>query len=257
LKNKIKRNLKITLANLTELQKLTGEKTSNEISQANMLVPMKQPLTLNKLKRCVKKLMRIHQALQNLGGLSNAEEKENEALAKQQKALELLAKTNPTYKVKTLDDGSNPAAAIANVNSELNKAVQSQVDAYLALSKANQNELKLQGDKLSKNSSFKNPTNKQAQDLKTSSDNLNNEAKALIAKSATATSPSEKANLLLKANEKEIESIKALQQANEALNGTNNVVATNNNSENNSTTNTNNNKTSNPNATNTNTTAVS
>jgi hypothetical protein len=244
------------ISNLTELQKLTGEKTSNEISQANMLVD-EAALNFKQAQKMRQEADAYPSGAAKLGGLSNAEEKENEALAKQQKALELLVKTNPTYTVKTLDDGSNPANAIANVNSELNKAVQSQVDAYLALSKANQNELKLQGDKLSKNSSFKNPTNKQAQDLKTSSDNLNNEAKALIAKSATVTSSSEKATLLLKANEKEIESLKALQQANEALNGTNNVAAVNNNSENNSTTNTNNNKTSNPNATNTNTTAVS
>ena len=242
------------IANLTELQKLTGEKTSNEISQANMLVD-EAALNFKQAQKMRQEADAYPSGAAKLGGLSNAEEKENEALTKQQKALELLVKTNPTYKVKTLDDGSNPANAISNVNSELNKTVQSQVDAYLALSKANQNELKLQGDKLSKNSSFKNPTNKQAQDLKTSSDNLNNEAKALIAQSATATSPSEKANLLLKANEKEIEALKALQQANEALNGTNNVVAVNNNSENNSSIN--NNKTSNPNATNTNTTAVS
>jgi len=244
------------IANLTELQKLTGEKTSNEISQANMLVD-EAALNFKQAQKMRQEADAYPSGAAKLGGLSNAEEKENEALTKQQKALELLVKTNPTYKVKTLDDGSNPANAIANVNSELNKTVQSQVDAYLALSKANQNELKLQGDKLSKNSSFKNQTNKQAQDLKTSSDNLNNEAKALIAQSATATSPSEKANLLLKANEKEIAALKALQQANEALNGTNNVVAVNNNAENNSSTNTNNNKTSNPNATNTNTTAVS
>jgi hypothetical protein len=244
------------IANLTELQKLTGEKTSNEISQANMLVD-EAALNFKQAQKMRQEADAYPSGAAKLGGLSNAEEKENEALTKQQKALELLAKTNPTYKVKTLDDGSNPANAISNVNSELNKTVQSQVDAYLALSKANQNELKLQGDKLSKNSSFKNQTNKQAQDLKTSSDNLNNEAKALIAQSATATSPSEKANLLLKANEKEIAALKALQQANEALNGTNNVVAVNNNAENNSSTNTNNNKTSNPNATNTNTTEVS
>ncbi len=243
-------------ANLTELQKLTGEKTSNEISQANMLTD-EAALNFKQAQKMRQEADAYPSGAAKLGGLSNAEEKENEALAKQQRALELLAKANPTYKVKPLVDGSNPAAAIANVNAEVTKVAQSQVDAYLSLSKANQNELKLQSDKLIKNPAFKNPTNKSVQDLKSSSDKLNNEAKAFIGQSVTATTPAEKANLLLKANEKEIAAIKALQQANDALSGNNNVVATNNNTENNNT-NINNsaaNTTNSANAANTNTTS--
>ena len=63
------------------------------------------------------------------------EEKENEALAKQQTSIKLLAKANPTYKVKPFDDGTNPAAAIANINAEVTKVEQSPVDAYLSLNK--------------------------------------------------------------------------------------------------------------------------
>lgn len=245
------------VANLTELQKLTGEKTSNEISQANMLTD-EAALNFKQAQKMRQEADAYPSGAAKLGGLSNAEEKENEALAKQQRALELLAKANPTYKVKPFDDGTNPAAAIANVNAEVTKVEQSQVDAYLSLSKANQNELKLQSDKLIKNPAFKNPTNKSAQDLKTNADKLNNEAKAFIGQSVTATTPAEKANLLLKANEKEIAAIKALQQANDALSGNNNAVATNNATENNNT-NANNgaaNKTNNSNAANTNTTSV-
>lgn len=53
------------IANLTELQKLTGEKTSNEISQANMLVD-EAALNFKRTKKCVKRLMPTHQAPQNL-----------------------------------------------------------------------------------------------------------------------------------------------------------------------------------------------
>lgn len=224
-----KTNFDNNALNLTELQKLTGEKTSNEISQANMLAD-EAALNFKQAQKMRQEADAYPNGAAKLGGLSNAEEKETEALSKQQKAVTLLSKANPSYKVKTIDDGSNPAAAIANVNNEVTKASQAQVDAYLALSKANQNELKLQSDKLNKNPALKNSANKQAQDLKASSDNLNNEAKVLIGQSVTAVTPSEKANLLLKANEKEIAALKALNEANEKLN-TNTVAINNANNE--------------------------
>ncbi|MFN8116483.1 MAG: hypothetical protein U0W65_10245 [Bacteroidia bacterium] len=239
------------IENLTELQKLTGEKTSNEISQANMLVD-EAALNFKQAQKMRQEADAYPSGAAKLGGLSNAEEKENEALAKQQKALEVLSKVNPSYKVKTLDDGTNPASSIATINTEVTKATQSQVDAYLALSKANQNELKLQNDQLVKNPAFKNPNNKQAQDLKTASDKLNAEAKALIGQSVTAVTPAEKANLLLKANEKEIAAIKTLNQAVELTKSGSAIAATNNNPTNNGNTNISNTSGSNNNVNNTN-----
>jgi hypothetical protein len=244
-------------SNLAELQKVNGAKTSDAISQANMLVD-EAALNFKQAQKLRTEADAYPSGAAKLGGLSNAEEKENEALAKQQKALEILSKANPTYQVKPLDAGSNPADAIANVNNEITKTTQLQVDAYLALSKANQNELKLQSDKLAKNPSFSKADNKQAQDLKATSDKLNTEAKAFIGQSLTAKTPAEKANLLLQANEKEIAAIKALSEATELTKNNTGAIAANNvNATNTNTVNTTNaNRTNNPDATNTNTVAA-
>lgn len=212
-------------ANLTELKTLTGSKTSNEISQANMLMD-EAAINFKQAQKIRSETEFYPSDAAKLGGLSNAEEKENEALFKQQKALELLGKANPGFKPKTLD-ASNPASAIESLNAEIAKTSQSQLDAYLALSKANQNELKLQGDKVAANPAIKNGTNAQAKALKTESDNLNKEAKDLIGKSLTATNNAEKANLLLKANDKEIEAIKKLNEANDALKASTAIAANN------------------------------
>ncbi|MES2514505.1 MAG: hypothetical protein V4580_10190 [Bacteroidota bacterium] len=209
---------------LTELQKLTGNKSNDAISQANLLVD-EASLNFKQAQKLRAEAEAYPSGAAKLGGLSNAEEKENEALTKQQKALDILSKVNPTYQVKGSDAGTNPAEAIANLNNEINKTSQLQQDAYLALSKANQNELKLQNDKLLKNPTYK--ANTQAQELKASSDNLNNEAKAFIAQSVSAKTPAEKANLLLKANEKEIAAIITLNQAVELTKG-NTTIATSN-----------------------------
>ena len=212
--------------NLIELQKLSGAKTSNEISQANMLAD-EAVINFNQAQKMRLEAEAYPSGSAKLGGLSNAEEKENEAISKQQKALEFLSKVNPTYKLKSSDIEQNPAEAIANVNAEILKTAQAQLDAYLALSKTNQNELKLQNDKLVKNPALKNASNKQAQDLKINSDNLNNEAKAFIAQSLVAKTTSEKANLLLKGNEKEIAAIKTLAQATDFISGNSKPIATN------------------------------
>lgn len=214
-------------ANLAELKTLTGTKTSNEISQANMLID-EAAINFKQAQKIRSETEFYPSDAAKLGGLSNAEEKENEALFKQQKALDLLTKANPGYKPKTTDS-SNPAAAIENLNTEIAKTSQSQLDAYLALSKANQNELKLQGDKLAANPAIKNGTNAQAKALKAEADNLNREAKDLIGKSLTASSNAEKANLLLKANDKEIAAIEKLNEAGAALKSNTAVAANNNN----------------------------
>jgi len=215
------------ILNLTELQKLTGQKTSNEISQANMLID-EAAINFKQAQKIRQEADAYPNGAAKLGGLSNAEEKENEALAKQQKALEVLSKTNPTYKVQPLNTGGvNSTESIANINEQIKKTSLSQVDAYLALSKVNQNELNAQNSKLAKDPAFQNPANKSAQELKTSADNLNNEAKVLIGQSVTAQNPTEKANLLLKANEKEVAALKALNEATE-LTKSNTAIANTN-----------------------------
>lgn len=214
-------------ANLKELQKLTGEKTSNEISQANMLID-EAAINFKQAQKIRSEADAYPTDAAKLGGIGNAEEKENEALLKQQKALELLQKVNPDFKAAPLTQNS-PDNTIAGVNNAINTAAQSESDAYTALSKANQNELKLQGDKLQKNPGFK--TSASAQELKKQSDNLNKEAQQFITQSQSAKTATEKADLLLKANAKEIAALQSLNEASKALtsNTGNTTVATNNN----------------------------
>lgn len=211
---------------LTELQKLSASKTSNDISQANLLAD-EAAINFNQAQKIRDESNAYPSGAARLGGLGNAEEKENEALAKQQKAIQLLAKTNPSYKVKTTSPGSDPGAAIATVNNEINKTSQTQTDAYTALSKANQNELKLKNDKLSKNPALKQNTT--ATELKNEADKLTKEANAFTAQASKAATPSEKAELLLKANESEIAALKKLNEASDLLTNSGNAIAVNTN----------------------------
>jgi hypothetical protein len=211
---------------LAELQKLSASKTSNDITQANLLAD-EAAVNFSQAQKIRDESNAYPSGAARLGGLGNAEEKENEALGKQQKAIQLLAKANPSYKAKATPAGNDPASAIATVNSEISKATQTQVDAYTALSKANQNELKLKNDKLSKNPALKQNTSATA--LKTEADNFNKEAVALNAQATKAATPSEKAELLLKANEDEIAALKKLNEASELLANSGNAIAVNTN----------------------------
>ncbi len=211
---------------LAELQKLSASKTSNDISQANLLAD-EAAINFNQAQKIRDESNAYPSGAARLGGLGNAEEKENEALAKQQKAIQLLAKANPSYKVKTTSPGSDPGAAIANVNNEITKTSQTQIDAYSALSKANQNELKLKNDKLSKNPALKQNTT--ATELKNEADKFTKEANAFNSQASKAATPSEKAELLLKANDNEIAALKKLNEASDLLANSGNAIAVNTN----------------------------
>lgn len=226
-------------ANLIELQKLTGNKTSNEISQANLLID-EAKLNFNQAKKIKDEANNYPSEAAKLGGLNNAEEKENEALLKQQKALDILTKVNPDYQLKTIEKNNVSSDNIVKLNEAINKTSKSQVDAYLALSNANENEIKLQSNKLNNNPAFKTANNTQAQTLKNEADNLTTEAQTLIAQSNNAPTNSEKANLLLKANNKEAEALKKINEANALV--TSNALATNNTTDNNVATNNNQNE---------------
>ena len=224
---------------LAELQKLSASKTSNDISQANLLAD-EAAINFSQAQKIRDESNAYPSGAARLGGLGNAEEKESEALAKQQKAIQLLAKANPSYNVKPDSPGSDPGAAIANVNNEINKTAQTQIDAYSALSKANQNELKLKSDKLSKNPALKQNTT--ATGLKNEADKLNKDANAFNAQASKAATPSEKAELLLKANDNEIAALKKLNEASDLLANSGNAIAVNTNT---STSSTDNNTTAN------------
>lgn len=224
-KNKNQSSFDLNAENLAALQKLTAGKESNEISQANMLVD-EAALNFKQAKNLRTEAEAYPNGAARLGGLSNAEEKENQALAKQQKAMELLMKANPSFKPKENANSPTTNDIVSKVNSELIKVAQQQAESFLALSKANQNEFNAQTNKLLKNQNLTKPENKNAQDLKTNAEQLNNEAKALITQASNTSDASTKANLLLKANQKEVEAIKLMNQATTSLENNNLVNAT-------------------------------
>lgn len=158
-----------------------------------------------------------------LGTISNAEEKEAEALVKQNKALELLMKANAGFDLKKAD-GSAPdnSLVLNNVKQQNEKFNKDKMDAYMALSKANQNEYKAQSPKVR-------TTNSESANLKKQAETVNKEALALISKALTEADAGAKQNLLLEANKKEIEALNLLNQAEEASKGTTIAANTNTN----------------------------
>ncbi|MGZ4088656.1 MAG: hypothetical protein ACXVPD_14375, partial [Bacteroidia bacterium] len=153
-----------------------------------------------------------------LGTISNAEEKEAEALAKQKQAVDLLVKANPDMVLKTADNGGGNES-LNKVKQQFDQLNREKMDAYLALSKANQNEIKLQLNKLSQKAAIKNNSNKEAVNYKKQAEGYNKEALALISKAITEPNASVKQSLLMEANKKEIDAITDLNNANAALEG--------------------------------------
>jgi hypothetical protein len=153
-----------------------------------------------------------------LGIVSNAEEKEAEALNKQRKAVELLMKANSGFALKTPDNTIKTNGSNENLNKvtqQFEKLNKDKIDAYMSFSKANQNEIKLQSAQLEQSGTLKNNT--EALKYKTQADELNKEAVALIGRSLTEPDANNKQNLLMEANKKEVEAISALNKVNELL----------------------------------------
>lgn len=171
-----------------------------------------------------------------LGTISNAEEKEAEALIKQNKALELLMKANAGFDLKKAD-GAAPdnSLVLNNVKQQNDKFNKDKMDAYMALSKANQNEYKTLSPKVK-------TTNSESANLKKQAETLNQEALALISQALTVTDIGAKQNLIMEANKKEVEALSTLNRADEASKSTaiaanTNTSSTNGNTIENNTTN--------------------
>lgn len=191
-------------ANLNEGQKLQAE-AANYLKQA---VAMREEA--NNLGSDAAKL----------GTISNAEEKEAEAIAKQEKALAALLKSNPGYAVKKADFAENPnAGVIADVKKKYIQLNKDKLDAYMTLSKANQNEYKAKNNKLGVNPAIKNNSNPEAIKLKKEAEAANNQAIALISKALTEQESVSKQNLMMEANKKEVEALELLAKADELLSG--------------------------------------
>lgn len=234
--------------NIENLIKI-GKSASNDISEAKKLNT--EAATAFKQATAIRtEANSLGSDAAKLGTISNAEEKEAEALIKQNKALELLMKANAGFDLKKVD-GAVPDNSIVlnNVKQQNEKFNKDKMDAYMALSKANQNEYKTQSPKVK-------ATNPESTQLKKQAENLNKEALALISKALTESDLGSKQNLLLEANKKEVEALSTLNKANEASKNT--AIVANNNTGNNTgnpidNTTGNNNTTGNDNATTNNT----
>lgn len=198
----LNKNTPENTANLNEGQKLQAE-ASNYLKQATAMREEANNLASDAAK---------------LGTISNAEEKEAEAITKQQKAIEILLKSNPGYTVKKSEFAENPnAAALLTVKQKFNQLNKQKLDAFLTLSKANQNEFKARNTRLGQNAAIKNNSNKEAISLKKQAESVNAKAITLISKALTEQDANTKQNLILEANKKEVEALDLLVKAGEQL----------------------------------------
>ena len=160
-----------------------------------------------------------------LGAISNAEEKEAEAILKQQQAIELLKKSNPDFVLKTIANTTAPNsdnnAAVVNsgveeVNTSLTELATIKLDSYKKLNEANTTELeeldasiKLKETVLNSNPSLKT-------DYLAATKKLD-DAKKLMQNSESASKTDEKLNNLIASIKKQNEAIKQLDVLNTAL----------------------------------------
>ena len=98
------------LIDIANLNKLSEGKTSETISQAKKLESEAQ-LNFKQAEKLRSEADKNNSTAAKLGAYNNAEKKEAEAIAKQEKSLELLIKENPTY--------TKQGQAIVNINNGL------------------------------------------------------------------------------------------------------------------------------------------
>jgi hypothetical protein len=214
--------------NIDALQNLSAAKSGNEISQANLLVD-EAKLNFNQAKKLREEANNYPNGAAKLGGLTNAEEKENAAIQKQNQALALLSKVNPDFKPKKASETNNQSADINALNQAIAKTNTLQLETSLALSKSNQNEISDLTSKLNSSQAT------EVKQLVNESNVTNNEAKQLISQSLTEPDAAKKASLLLDANKKEAETLSKLNEANKFVESSSQkdvVVNANNNNSN-------------------------
>ncbi len=208
---------------IIELKKITGTKTNSEITQATKLLD-EATVNFNQAQKIRDEANANTNIAAKLGGLSNAEEKEKEALLKQQKGLAILIKENPNYKTKTEEVTSTKIDSTNLNGGVLAKRQQLKIDELLNQSKTNQAELESKGNQLTSQPDYNNPTNKSAQDLKLKSDGLKNDASDIVMLQASMTKLSEKLTLLEEVNTKEKEALRLLFESNDILTKNKNAI---------------------------------
>ena len=162
-----------------------------------------------------------------LGNLSNAEEIESLAISKQQKAIDLLKKTNPEFVLKTPVTSTNPDNSVADttnlakdlqkVNAEIDELAVVKIQSYQKLYEANATEI----EQVTASISFNQPTLDKTPGLKgefVAAGAKQEAIKSLKQKSDDTATPGEKLAKLTDAIKKQVEVIKQLNKVNSSLN---------------------------------------
>jgi len=158
-----------------------------------------------------------------IGGLSNADEKQKTALAKQQAALKLL-KGGSTQTTNTGDVTQQLDA----FKTKLSQEIQSSNTALKTLADANKAEHTASLAKLNE-AEKKNKTTPEVKDLKTQAQKNMQEASAELGKASINKNEENKRAQLLSANQKMEEALKQIKQAEQLLTGINKSTVANNN----------------------------
>ncbi|PBQ33877.1 hypothetical protein CNR22_19505 [Sphingobacteriaceae bacterium] len=163
-----------------------------------------------------------------LGSFSNAEEKEAEAIQKQQQALDILTKSNTTLQLKTaITSSSAPTenagssadvlSKLQTVNSGLTDLAAIKIESYQKLYEANTAEIDQLVSEINANQNSANNTPSVKTDF-ISATNKVEAAKTLKQTSDNSANPNEKLNGLIASNKKQTEAIKQLNAIKVSLN---------------------------------------
>lgn len=161
-----------------------------------------------------------------LGSFSNAEEKEAEAILKQQQAIEILTKSNFLFKLKVpvtststaqkKTEGPDLNARLEAVNTGLSELAAIKIESYQKLYEANDAEIEQLTSTAKSNQSAIDATPSLKSDLISGTGKADN-AKTLKQKSDDASNPNEKLNNLTASVKKQNEAIKQLTALNVSI----------------------------------------
>lgn len=157
-----------------------------------------------------------------LGNYSNAEEKEAEAILKQQQAIDLLKKSNPDLALKTPVKPEAGAAApdlstkMEEVNASVKELAEIKIDSYKKLNQANGSEIDAQINNIGDKQAAIDNNPRLKTELLNANKKLDN-AKQLREKSEASNDNADKLNLLIASVKEQNAALKQLKQLNESL----------------------------------------
>lgn len=220
------RTISVNQENIEQLIN-TGNSTEEEISQANTL---NEEATVAFKKAADIRLEgnSLSNAGGKLGSYSNAEEKEAEAILKQQQAITLLMKSNPSFELKTAaaaaqnsgegnGENQNYNSKLETVNSGLSDLAKIKTESYQKLYEANDLEIEQLLSDISEHQEVIDYTPSIKTNL-IAAGNKTESAKTNKQNSDNATNPNEKLSALVTGIKKQTEAIKQLNEVKLAIN---------------------------------------